>query len=47
MKDLSDTDVPESMAVVQEDGEIVYKEEIKRLITPLPKIDLNLPTVLF
>lgn len=47
MKVLSDADVPESMVIVQEDGQIVYKEEIKRFITPLPKIDFKLPSVRF
>ncbi|MBR5834234.1 MAG: CapA family protein [Bacteroidales bacterium] len=45
MKDLSDVDVPESMAVVQEDGKIVYKEEFRIRLTPLPEIDFDLPEV--
>ena len=45
MKALSDSDVPESMARVQENGSIVIKEEIREARKPLPRINFTLPTV--
>jgi poly-gamma-glutamate capsule biosynthesis protein CapA/YwtB (metallophosphatase superfamily) len=45
MKALSDADVPESMARVQDNGKILFKEEILEARKPLPWIDFTLPAV--